>query len=463
MQHQGISVPFIRGLLLLSLAVGYIINVFFHESLTFLLIAFVILIFFVSWPGMAPLPRIISILMMIVGHFLFFLHGGTKAYWIESLLNNVGLIALFVSVPLLAYPLQNGGYIGYINKIIGQFMKKDMQVIALVVALTGITSSFINLGSVRIIFDLFFQRLGKMKKIFVKSMIQGFSLAALWSPYFAGVAIILHLVGVRFNSFVGYGLMMAVLCFSISVALISLDLRKEKQQKAYQEMAAASEAEQTATEKEPISYRKGLELLIVFAGLFLSLIFLEKWLHFNVVLLIALIAFTYPIIWSLFIKKIKAFAHSLKDYVFNVVPNIHNESVMIIAATFFTQMVQLTSFPDLLSKMFLQISQLSVVLVVAIILVVSLSVSFFTHQVLPIFVFATSLSPEVVGLKPELFALTLILCWGIQPLLSPIAATNLLVGSIFRTKTFEITQWNVKYVLTVILVASFAISVMNSF
>ncbi|MDQ0219493.1 hypothetical protein ELQ35_17190 [Peribacillus cavernae] len=127
-------------------------------------------------------------------------------------------------------------------------------------------------------YDLFTGRFEYLNKLFARSLLQGFSLAAFWSPYFAGI--------------------------------------------------------------------------IAFVGLFLALFILEKWLHFNVLLLISILAISYSIAWSLAIKKIKQYVFSLKDYFTNVALNVHTESIMIISATFFSQRVLLTNFPAFLSSLF---------------------------------------------------------------------------------------------------------------
>lgn len=461
MQHMKVFFTLVRGFLFLSLALGYIIHSIFDISLANYLVILVVLAFLVSWPVMSPFPKIMSAGLVIFGNLLFFLYSGNLDYWKEAILNNVGLVSLFISVPLLSYPLRNGGYIGYVDDFVRTFLKKDMGKIGFVTAIACIASSFLNLGSLRVVYDLFSNRFKNMNKIFAMTLIQGFSLAAFWSPYFAGVAIALHLVGVKFISFMFYGIVIVMLSYVVSFLMSLIYINKEKKKGAVPFLVASSNEKDDSGMNTPVLHKKGIELIVVFIGLFLSLFFLERILNYNVLLLITLVAFTYPIIWSFFIKKIKEYVVSMKDYVMNVVPNIHNESIMIISATFFSQMVRLTSFPDFLSHIFLNISHISVMLTVLSIILISVVTAFFIHQVLPISVFATTLSPEIIGLKPELFVLTLVISWGLIPLLSPVSAANLIVGNLFRTKTFEIGIWNVKYVLVIIFLASIVISLLN--
>lgn len=453
-----------RGVLLFTLALTYMVYSIFSLPLAYLLVGMVILAFIVSFPWMAPFPKVMSGVLVIFGNLIYFLYNGNSTYWMEAILNNVALVSLFITVPLLSYPVKNGGYIEYIDRFVTKYLKKDIKRVAFVTALTCIVASFLNLGALRVMHDLFSARFHYLNKIFVRSLVQGFSLAAFWSPYFAGVAIILHLVGVQFVSFIGYGLLMVLICYITSVFINYLYLKKENVIETTTSLMAATIDESEEVKKPGrIQHKQGIELLIAFIGLFLALFFLEKWLHYNVLLLISIVAISYSIIWSVLIRKMKEYVLSLKSYFTEVVPNIHTESIMIISATFFSQMVLLTDFPNYLSSLFFSISQLSLILTIFTIILTCVVLSFFIHQVLPISIFATTLSPEVIGLKPELFVLALVVSWGITPLLSPVSAANLLAGSLFRTKGFELGRWNGKYIFTVILVTSVSIVIMNMF
>ncbi|RFU62789.1 hypothetical protein D0469_20155 [Peribacillus saganii] len=441
----------------------------FSIPLEFFLIGLVVLAFIISWPWMAPFPKIMSGLLLLLGNVLFFITGGSGSYWASAILDNVALVTLFVTVPLLSYPLRNGGYIEYTDHFITRYLKTDIKKVTFVTALTCIVSSFLNLGSIRVMYDLFSERFGNSSKLFARSLVQGFSLAAFWSPYFAGVAIILHLVGVRFISFFLYGLLMVFICYLTSIFINYQYLMREEQLATTPLLAAGNESDEGYVQHNfhtivhhPVKHQRGVELIIAFIGLFLALFLLEKWLHYNVLILISILAISYSILWSIAIGKIKEYIFSLKNYFTVVAPNVHTESIMIISATFFSQMVLLTEFPDYISGLFFQISNLSLILTIFIIIFTCAVSSIFIHQILPISLFATTLSPEIIGLKPELFALTLVISWGITPLISPVSAANLLAANLFKTRAIEIGIWNIKYTVSIIFLSSVLIFFLNN-
>jgi hypothetical protein len=465
MQQSLPAITMSRGVILLTLALTYIIYSFTDLPISLFLISLVILAFAVSLPYMNAFPKYMSLLLIFFGNLIFFLSKGDGQYWVESVLNNVALVALFITVPLLSYPLKNGGYIEYVDQLVSKYLKSNIAKIAFITASTCVMSSFLNLGSLRVMYDLFIGRFGYLNKIFVRSLVQGFSLAAFWSPYFAGVAIIMHLAGVKFVSFLPYGLGMVIICYLVSIIINYLYISKEKDKDMGTSslMAAGIEARRNIKPAQSgISHRKGIELFIAFIGLFLSLFLLEKWLHDqNVLILISILAIAYTFVWSLLIKKMKELAHSLKDYFKEVAPNVHTESIMIISATFFSQMVMLSDFPVILSSLFSKTSGISLILTILIIMFTCVIASFFIHQVLPISIFATTISPEAIGLKPELFVLTLIISWGITPLISPVSAANMIAASLFRTKPFEIGFLNMIYTIFIIFLSSFTIFLTN--
>lgn len=453
----------LRGYLLLLLSFLYMAYYFFKLDIVGVVVFGTVITFCVCLPKMAVFPGAMSALMVGAGVILFVVYDGDTVYLQQAIISNLPLIALFASVPLLSYPLKIGGYIDYMTRFMNSRFHRDISLISFITMSTLLLSSFLNVGSLRVIHDLFSNKLINRNKILGRAVMQGFSMAAFWSPYFAGVAIILHLIGVPFLSFMVFGFIMVIAGMLISTVLLFFSLKKEPAvQTAAYKTAVGDYAETAISATSSISHKKGYELIFAFGGMFVLLFLLERSLHFDLLVLISLIAFLYPIIWSLLIKRGRDFRRSLHDYKNNVLPNVHNESILFISAAFFSKMVQITGFPGVLSNLFLSISRLSLFVTVFLIILIIVAASVIgIHQILPISVLATSLSPTVLGISPELFALTLILSWGIVPLVSPMSPTNLVASNLFKTKLYEIGSWNWQYVSLMILFSTFIITVLN--
>ncbi|RKD76284.1 hypothetical protein ATL39_0499 [Sinobaca qinghaiensis] len=431
-----------RGYLLLTLTVLFILFSFTGwpgEQVLMVLTGGLILY---SLPFMAFFPKIMTSILLITGHLVFFAQDLGFSYWRESLIENLPLVALFVSVPLFAYPLKNGGYVEYISIIAHRFLKTPVKIFSNIVILTSILSSFMNLGSVRISFELFHSEIEKNPKFYTKAISQGFTLAMCWSPYFAGVAIVLSMLGLPIFPFIFWGLLLVLIGTAVSVLLIM------KQPPETEELAAAMDKEMQAARAATITAGKGIELLVIFAGMFAGIFILERLLDVNLVILISVIAIAYPILWSVCINKVQAFGRSLQHYKNTILPNIHNEAVLFIAAAFFAKMVETTPVSPFIASFFASINQLSPLLVIVMTIgVIVLLGAGGIHQILTVSLIGASVSTADLTISVEAFALALMAGWSLSTVVSPVAALNLTLGTLLHRSPFKVGMWNLPYVL----------------
>ncbi|WP_252314120.1 hypothetical protein [Sinobaca sp. H24] len=430
-----------RGYLLLTLTILFIVFSFTGwpgEQVLMILTGGLILY---SLPFMAFFPKIMTSILLITGHIVFFAQDLGFTYWRESLIENLPLVALFVSVPLFAYPLKNGGYVEYISLIVHRFLKTPVKIFSNIVILTSVLSSFMNLGSVRISFELFHSEIEKDPKFYTKAVSQGFTLAMCWSPYFAGVAIVLSMLGLPIFPFIFWGLLLVFIGTAVSILMII------KQPPKPEETAAAVDKELEA-KAYPVTAGKGLELLVVFAGMFAGIFILERLLDINLVVLISVIAIAYPIMWSICINRVKAFGHSLQHYKNTILPNIHNEAVLFIAAAFFAKMVETTPVSPFIASFFASLNQLSPLLVIVVTIgVIVLLGAGGIHQILTVSLIGASVSTADLMISVEAFALALMAGWSLSTVVSPVAALNLTLGTLLHRSPFKVGMWNAPYVL----------------
>ncbi|HEX6922728.1 MAG TPA: hypothetical protein VF149_02800, partial [Bacillales bacterium] len=322
----------LRGYLLLFLAIIYLIYIFTGWFASLFIIVVALLVFIVSFPFMSPLPRLMAFIMIGIGQFLFFWYGGTWAYWSEAIIKNLPLVALFVTVPLLSIPLRTGGYVAYMVSVMRRFFKTPVMIHTAIAGCALILTSFINLGSVRVLDELFGSELRRKKSLSVKAITQGFSLAAMMSPYIAGVAIVLYLLEVSFIPFLFYGMFMAVCGIGISMGLNFLAFRNTTL--PAQESAASNDTRtfQGSDANDERTKGKGAQLFLAFVGLFIAIFLLEEWLQINLIVIISLVAIVYPFLWVFLIRGRKLLPDYLQNYFKEVLPNVHNESVLIVGA-----------------------------------------------------------------------------------------------------------------------------------
>jgi TRAP-type C4-dicarboxylate transport system permease large subunit len=344
-----------------------------------------------------------------------------------------------------------------------RFFKTPVMIHTAIASCALILTAFLNLGSVRVLDELFGREIRQKKSLSIKAITQGFSLAAMMSPYIAGVAIVLYLLDVSFFPFLIYAMIMAVSGIGITIGLNLLAFRNARLPGLG--IAASRETSTVPADQNELdkgANGKGVQLLFAFVGLFLSIFLMEEWLQINLIVIISLAAILYPFVWVLFIRGRDLLPKYLQHYFKEVLPNVHNESVLVVGAAFFSKMVQLTPFPELLSRMFRSLHDFSVFMTVLTVLVVIVGLSLFgIHQILPITVLASSVSAQSIGLSPVLYALTLTVSWGLVTSVSPISAMNIISSSLFQMNSWQLAKWNWKYVGMMILFTTVAVNLLN--
>jgi TRAP-type C4-dicarboxylate transport system permease large subunit len=449
-----------RGYALLLLAFLYLLFVLTNwvSEWAVLLVTFVT--FAISWPFMTRLPQILSITMLCLGQLLFVYYDGDKSYWLDALFQNLAFVALFVSVPLLSIPIRVGGYVEFIVALMHRFHRRPVLMHTIVSGLSFLLTSFMNIGSVRIMDELFGSSFRDHRDRFIKAVMQGFSLSAMFSPYIAGVAIVLFLLHVPLFHFFMYGLLLVLTGFGITIGISyseSIDKNSQSSSKIQK-----IKMNHLLPNDQLVNYNKGIELVVAFICLFVTIIMLERWFHINLVIIISLIAVTFPFIWIFLIHKQASLRAQLDHYSKHVLPNVHNESVMIISASFFAQMVQLSPLPDFLSQAASVLTSYTPFLVILTILLSIFLLSLAgVHQILPVTVYASSFTPIEIGIDPVLFALVLASGWGMGSLIAPISALNIVCSNLFGLDWSQLSKWNIKFVICIIVSTTILIYTLN--
>lgn len=449
----------IRGYLFFFLAIIYLAHAIFGWFSEQFIIGTALLTFLVSLPSMNRLPLIMSIVMIGSGQILFIVYNGEWSYWREALMQNLPFVTLFVSMPLLSIPLRSGGYEEYISQIIKRFFKKQTAVYAAIAGCSMVLTAFMNIGSMRVMGELFARGIEQKKDMYAKAMVQGFSMSVLLSPYIAGVAIVLYLLDVPLIPFVFYGLLVVVMGLFISIGLFHFEAKTQKTHLG--EISITKDFEEDDRESQ-LKTTKGYQLALAFIGLFAAVIFIEDWLRINLIVVISLIALTYPLLWLLMIRRFNVLPKFLTQYQKEVLPNLHNESILIIGAAFFSKMVQLSAVPDYLSQWFNWVTGYSLFLTVFVILLVIVLLSVVgIHQILPITILAISIPSENIGLHPMLLALTLTIGWAMAVQVSPITALSILTTKMFHVSPWQLGRWNWKFVSLMILSTTALLNLLN--
>lgn len=434
----------IRALFFFMLALIYIFDTLTELVPDTVLIVLAMATFVVSVPFMSRLPRTMTLLMFGSGQVIFFLFDGNGTVWREAMMENLPYVALFVSVPLLSIPIREGGYIEYIDEMVERFAGKQAFFYSMIAGFSAILGSFMNVASVHIMNDLFAKKMKENKRVMTESIIQGFSLSLFLSPYIGGVAVVLYLLDISLFPFVLWGFLMAVI--GIGVIVIQLWLRPQH------DVRSSSGATRSAFVSQK---GKGVQLIAGFVCMFAAVILLENLFHINFIVIVSMIAFTFPVLWLLLLNQIRRLPKHAAHYKNNVLPNVHNQTILIVTVAFFTQMVQLTPVTAYLSGGLVLLTDLSLILTILCILLLILIPSLFgVHQLIPIMMIAASVTPEALGLAPSLFALMLTVGFSLAAQMSPVSALTLVAGQILSVHPIHFIKWNWRFVAIILVMAT---------
>ncbi|MFB5663244.1 hypothetical protein [Alteribacillus sp. HJP-4] len=441
-----------RGYLLLILSVVFILFSILHWPNVNVVVWLTFFVIVYSLPFMALFPKIMAVLMFGTGHLIYFQQGLSFSSWQTGLLENLPLVALFVAVPLFSYPLKNGGYVDYVYKLSHRFLKRPITLFSNILLSTTMLSSFMNLGSVRISYDLFSEDIQQRQKFFTKALAQGFSISMCWSPYFAGVAIIVNMLELSLFPFIFWGLLLVIGGTAVSLGLIY----KEARQIELKEADYPSVPELPA--QESIKMKKGAELAFVFGLMFLLLFIADLFFEINLVVMISIVGFLFPLLWSLMIRESRSFFGSMKHYRHTVLPNLHNEAVLFIAAAFFAEMVKRTAIADAMQMMFVYFNRASSFFIILLIIFLIAFLAFLgIHQILTVSLIGASVPLSSMAVNAETLGLAMIAGWSVATIISPVTALNLTLGNILNKSPIQVGLWSWEYVVVVIPFMSFII------
>lgn len=456
-----------RGGLFFILALAFLFDALFDLVPDVVLLTLTTLVFLVSIPDMSRLPRLMTCVLLLLAHVIFFRYGGDWLFWQKAMIQNLSYVALIVTVPLLSIPIREGGYLPYIDGLAKRFAAKPTFFYTMVAGCSAILGAFMNIGALYMMNDLFGAKIKENKRETTDAIIQGFSLSLFLSPYIGAVAIVLYLLDVSLFPFMFWGMLLAAAGILIIVVRLALFQRRPEHNRL-EEPNRPEENNRTMEEGAQVSrhtsrHRKGVELAFGVLGIFASVVLLERWLQIHFIVSVSLTALAFPIVWLLLLGKIKQLPGQAADYKNKVLPNVHNQTVLILAVAFFSQMMQLTEISAYLAGLLATVMNLSLIFAVLFILCLILIPSLFgIHPMIPIILIAANVSPEFLGLEPSLFALMLTVGFTLSQLVSPVSGLTIVAGAIFSIDPVQFIRSNWKFVFLLLAAATALIGALNT-
>lgn len=438
--------PIIRPLSTLLMGGIYLLSFFmpFPYS-TFFISLFALFVLVSYFPYLPRTPKILISVLLVAGLLMDASGSGVRAFFL-ALQTNANLLAIFIFVPLLSIPIQQGQYLKYIEVIFAHYIKKTHHLYLFTTVAAGSVGAVMNVGTLPILYDLTDTRSFKpFDEVRLKALSRGFVMAFLWSPYFISMALVLSYFDVTWLQLFPIGL-------AVTVIMMGIGFFGERKNSCSIPVAAAI--------KNTVSLwaakRKVLELAVILLAVTAVILFIESLTDLSVLTIIPLTAIVVSIVWSLFLGTPRELFGSFQQYVQSKIPSMGNElSIFIIAGAFGTAL--LNNGADDWIRSLLEALNITHVLILIPVLALLMTIPAWigVHPIITAAILAITLSNSPLFADDHLYlSLGLLASWILAILSSPFSGLNLLLAAISRKTSVHIAfKLNLKFALLIWIVS----------
>ncbi|MFK9094830.1 hypothetical protein [Bacillus salipaludis] len=443
-----------KSTLILSMCFAYIVHYLTNSNIFDLfLVVLCVVVFLLSIRVARPLPRYFSIGMFITGVVINVLKGTPIEGTANGILANMPVMSLVILVPLLTIPFKIDGYFDSIHFYMEKYSHRSRKIFGSISLFIFCLGPIFNIGTIRILHETI-KDIKLAPVILAKSYLVGFSTVILWSPYFASVALVLYYLDVPILHYIPIGLPLAVFQFVCGNLLFWIWL---KQNKLRDEVSRIDSFHEKGNVVLEACHRKKMIqlilLLICLIGLLFLFEFLTKW---PMMFLVSSISIAYPVLWSLTTQKWTEIINHFNTFKKFSVPLMNNEIVLFMSAGLFGNALTGTAVSHGI-KMFLnRTASISFLLFILMIVGIVLVFTFIgIHQIVVVTALVTQMDAGMIGTRPEVLALLLMMSWSMSAVISPVNPINLLVSGLLEKSGISVgLRWNGVFLLVMLIIGS---------
>jgi hypothetical protein len=451
------SLQKIQGIMIFAVALGYLaLQMVQDDWMQRIVLACCVVMTLLLFPNVRGITLLISVCMLGIGHLLFWIYDLDWAVWQDAVLFNLNLITLFASVPLLQLPIQYGGYMHSLERVLILYAGKNKAFFTFISGITFVIGSIMNLGVIRLLYG-FLKGVPYRRDWVGRALLVGFISTIMWSPYFASVALVIKALHLNYSDFAPFAVSEALLLFLVGNLLVMAQMNKQSTEFATDSNEHRADEQGTVLSPcTPEDRKKVKQLAVIMAAMLASLILLEKWTGMKVMVLVAYVSLIVTITWMLYLGKGERLKECAREYLYKLLPSIGNEVILFLSAGLFGVILLHTPFNALLVEQLQKIDGLwpiaKILLFVALPVILSL---IGIHQIITVTILATSIDPALIGLHPVAFGILLMASWSISTIVSPVTPVNITLGILLRENSLTVgVGRNYGYALTVILLTT---------
>lgn len=444
----------LRQWILLTFAGFYLLSFFTGSGLlvnidTYLLI----IILAMSLPGAKPVNKTLVLLLFALSIIILYKSNMPVDRWIYALGANCGLVAIFLALPFLQFPLRYDDYQTSLLSLSERFVRSTTHFGLVAILLNYVLSVFLNVGGISIVNGLLAQNKERYhaESVLCQSLTRGNAAAAIWSPNFVSVAIVLFYTNTRWIDILAWGFVLSLIILLVNWLNLRIRFGSNALPAKIQSPGAAGPAK--------LNLRKLGKLSVIFLSLIMLVIFFNLVTSWGILIIIQLAAIIYPLFWALAQRKMPEYRQEIKKYYHYSLLNIKNEVLIFAAAGFFGKTLEITGAGQTLSALLhLENVHQPYLAVPALIGLMCLLALVGVHPFVSSTTIATSLTPSALGLSHPAFTFTLLTGFSLAVIFSPFSGTNLIVSGLTNTNPWKTgPRYNLVFVLEIVVIYALVI------
>lgn len=425
-----------RRLVIVSFVLFYLINYFFNSPAAATI--YRILLVIVVLQGITQLPRtnlLVTTGLFVVGGIMLIINGANVQDWLIALSNNAGLVALFITAPLLGLPFFYNNYENELKNLMQLNINSIFTFGLLVFVITHILGMVISVGAVPLIYEVFIgsAQVLKVEKTFVKSLLRGYVSTGFWSPIWASMAAVTASLRLSWLSIIPYGILFAVVCLVISLVFQHYETLHDPAQKLKKD------------EKNGISVKSSsiITMLVLFASLIVLIILFDLFTSWQLLIIIPVVSVIFPLLSAIVMRRLHSYKQGVVHYYEVSLLKTKNEVILFTAAGFLGKALEMSKVGDYIPQLIPEwLSQYPFITIISICTLMVFFSLIGIHPVVTGSALLGAINPAALNLPTMVFGLVILLGWDACILMSPFSATNLIVSGLTGEPCWKVSLKN---------------------
>lgn len=447
------------ALYLLAIVVYLFHAIYPTEGLEWVLSGASLLIVVVAFREVKGFVRGLGAFFLAAGLTMFLASG--KGGW--ELLRGFGpmlnILSLFALIPLIALPVQLGGYASRLQEMIRRRVRHTGTMYAITSFLSYVLSSFMNIAtlpmmyhSIRPSLDMF--PIAQKDRFMSRAITHGFAMPTVWTPVTPIVGIIIEMTGAQWSSILSIVIPFSLVGLALDIFMgVRIARRRHKQLSGDARSELASSREEGPAAQKPESGRERertshpAQILLAIAG-FNALIFtLERTTELSFLLIVTISVVPFALIWSLLIGKGRPFLSRCKRTLPQQALKMKDQFYVFLSAGFMISAIQASGAGHAINEA-IHAAQLVVGsdAFLALIPFIPLALAFVgLHPAVALALTAESLNPATLGFSVDLTAIALLIGASTAFLMGPYNATIGLMAHLSNQSNYRVSNWNAPF------------------